>query len=48
MEKTILIRYEGDECCVGISGFVSYTKYITEATNTDLLHSLKITCNLEL
>ena len=48
MEKNVPIRYEGDECCVGKSGFVSYTKHIVKATNTDLLHSLKITCNLEL
>ena len=33
--------------CVGKSSFASQTKHTAEATNTDLLHSWEITCNLE-
>ena len=32
---------------VGKFGFASHTKQIAKVTNTDLLHSREITCNLE-
>ena len=47
------VKYESDnsvsniESHVGKSGFASHTKHTAEATNTDLLHSWEITCNLE-
>ena len=41
------IEDHSDTICWKKSGFVSHTKHTAEATNTDLLHSWKITCNLE-